>query len=587
MKYLVIVVVSAFFGFVGAWLLFKAVTSPVVVPEPTRYSAPASSSAQPLQSSPDQGARQLTFDDISRQSNVFDIQYAAWQVAASADVPTLRALIERSLEQDDPLLRENVTSILLERYVQLDPPGAMAFVTNESRFDQDAMQGHVLTSWVRYDPGAAIDYFRNLTSPQTRTAIGVRLLEDPVVIASGLVGEVELAIGPNVEQIKEQLRLRRADPQSLFESALAMEGRERMNRLSYAITRWAREDPEAALIRAQALADATDREFAVQRALHEYAQRDPSGAWEYLQLNMPDNSRLQHQILTVMAQRDINEALPLVENLISQTGSTDLLTAIIGPWVQRDPVRAIRYIETLAADNKLRLYQTAAFSYVNANPEEGLEWVLGLGSEYNQVKQALVQNLNGSNVGVAERALATVSDGSTRSSLISGIALHKARSDPDEALRWLDAYRRDPAFATAYQSVISNIARRDPERAAGLVEAIVDSEAAAGAVTMIAQSWYRRDADRALTWLSSLPNSGSKHQAISSIAGSVAHGNVQAAITLIEDLPESFQQNARYNIAQVWSRNEPDRIDEIISTLELRPEFAETFRTSGTRAYRP
>ena len=107
MRYLVIVIISAFVGFVGAWLLFDATVSEsstlTRVAPVTGQPAPPVVIYKPVNN-------QVTFDDIGNEPHVFNQLMMAWQLAAQSDVSQIESLIEVCLQMEDPLFSNNITS---------------------------------------------------------------------------------------------------------------------------------------------------------------------------------------------------------------------------------------------------------------------------------------------------------------------------------------------------------------------------------------------------------------------------------------------------------------------------------------------
>ncbi|XOV88965.1 MAG: hypothetical protein ACFHX7_03540 [Pseudomonadota bacterium] len=577
MKYGALVITSSFLGFVGAWWLFQS-----TLPEPVRVvMAPGSppraaiSTTIPAPATP--GALP-TFADIQAADTVFDQLYMAWQLAAASDLPALRAALAQTLTSRDPLYRLNIAAILLERYVALDPAGAMAFVTADYRFDQAQMQGHVLTSWVRYDPDAAIAYFTGITDPRLRVSIGARLLEDPTLASSGRLSEVEAALGPFAAELKRQLAMQQADPVSLFDSALTLTGAERNRQLGFAVQKWTEQDPEAALSRILTLGGTETRNM-LTLAINTYAQADPEAALTWLQLNQPGETNLQVQVITTLAQRDVQRALQLAEDLTRVTGNNGVVSSVVSVWSSQDPEQALRYVDSLPKDQRFALYQNIAYNYLQKQPAEGMSWLLALGPEYNRIKQGALRVVSAANADIAERSLPRISDNQIRAQLLQGLARYKAGSDPESALDWLENYSGEAGYLPAYQNVIAMLASADPDRAATLVRGVAAEDNMGGVISSVANAWYQRSPDDAISWITSLPSSGSRNQAISSLTAMLVHRDLDRAINLMDELPSGEErENARRTIAVNWARRSPDQVETIIRRLDLPAPMAAQLR---------
>lgn len=591
MKYLVVGVAGIFGGFVIAWWLFTSTAPGIQTPTGmTDRPAPAITTSPDERDGADDHRKarpgRWRFDDIAAQSTVFDQLYVAWQLAADADIPALEDMIRRCRKTDDPLYTNSIASVFVERYVEIDPRAAIAFVEAEYPIANVNMRAHVLTSWVRYDPEAAIDYFGDMTDVRYRMAIASRLLADPTLASSGLLADVEEIVGvTTANRIREQRELQQTDPETLFEQAMNMTGAERQRAMSIAISRMASRDPEAALARIEALSNLPDYQFLMQMAIHHYARQDPEAAYNYLQLHMPENTGLQSQVISMIAQRDVNRALTLARDVMRQSGDTSAMQNVISRWAQQDPRQALAYVETLDLDQQQRMLHQVAFAYMQQHPDEAFEWILGMGREHGNLRTSLLRNVNNWNAVAAERWLPRVTDPTARAALIAGIATYKAEADPEAAVDWLSRYREDErAYTDAYRQVLSRLSHRNPRRAATLADAIVDQDGVAPVVANIATNWYSQDPDAALDWIASLRNTDVRNQAVSQISGRVANRDPEAAVELLDALPPgSHRDNAARAIAYAWSVREPDRIDEIVSTLNLPASMAEQLQQNLDR----
>ncbi|HKI74599.1 MAG TPA: hypothetical protein VJ998_08145, partial [Pseudomonadales bacterium] len=233
MKYVVLAVVCAFGGFVAAWISFEHMIS-----DGGTHSSP---SLITITSSPEQPPRPAyrsattpTFEDIEQSNSVFEQQYMAWQLASATDIPGLRSLIDKCMGKSDPLYNRNIAAIFLERYIALDPQGAMGFVSGNATMDPLYFIGDVITSWVRYDPRKAVDALKAIANRSIRMRVAAMLLADPEFAQSALADEVKAELGPMGERLLQQIKSRNADPQDLFRQAMLVQGPERRFKLATA-----------------------------------------------------------------------------------------------------------------------------------------------------------------------------------------------------------------------------------------------------------------------------------------------------------------------------------------------------------------
>ena len=577
MKYVILAIVCAFGGFVASWWMFKAITlddssapgQPLVTTQSPRIpvSSPANTGNQPV-----------TFEDIRKSRNVFDQIYMAWQLAASSNEPQIIDLIRKCLDDNDPLYNDSLVSVFLERYTELDPRGAIDFVTHEQRLDQAVYQGNVITSWLRYDPKAAVDYFLGITNQLIKARVGARLLADPALADAGLTDQVRDALGPEADRIMKLVAQQRLDPADQYRQALLLSGQDRRSQLIQAVSRWASRDPVDALSQIVNLSDPDERKLLVSIAVNRYADQNPEAALNWIQANRPGDTRLQQAVLVQLARQDINKALPLAEDFVRRTGQTGALGGIVSIWARRNPDQAISYVDGLNIQDKSSLYRTIAFTYMQNHPVSALNWVVSLGSQYTSLKTSVLSQIGSENESAAETALGNSSDPATRSALISGIANYKSATDPKAALDWLNNYSGDKGYLSAYSNVLSSYARQDPAQAAQLLDTSLSGPRISYVAGRIAGDWYDRDPDAATNWATSLPPSDARNGATLQLAMSISRKDPERALSLTTNLPDTQRQQAVREIGYSWVSRHPEQVEAIISKLNTTPDVANQLR---------
>lgn len=583
MKYVALAVAAAFSGFVGAWLLLQ--DSLTVSSETTPRATPSiwSSSDEGVGSAARNATLRLAFEDIGSAGTVFDQLYTAWRLAAqTADTATLEQYASRAIASRDPLFSRNIVAIIMERYTAMDPRAAMAFIEREPRLDQISMKVHVLTSWVRHDPEAAIDYMRNTRNRQVLVQSSTLLLQDPVLAATGLHQEVIELIGEErAAQIQEHIDSQRGDPAEMFATATLLRGSERRNRMQTAVSRWMQFDPEAALAAIGSLDVDYERDRMMDMAISLYAQQDPRSAYEYVQLNLPSRHELLVRPIGELASRDIQAALRLAESYEQAHDDTVALSLVLERWTRDDPARALEYTAALPERERRELMPRLAHTYLQQHPAQAMRWLLTLGREFTNVKQSALQIRSNEALQAGEELLPGVTDPAIRRKLIAQISSFKAMQDPESAITWLNAYADEPAYNRALPPIIGKIARHDPARAAEIVDSRINGEDAFGLIHSVAQNWLQQSPAQATRWLASLPNSNDRNNAIMSLSRLAARqSSLESAVDLVELLPEEygFRQNGANQVALSYADYSPERLDEAMRALGITGEAAQQLR---------
>ncbi len=523
---------------------------------------------------------ELSYEGIERQATIFDQLKYAHDLADKASIGELETYINDAARRRDPLYAYNLVSVFLEKYTALDPHGAIAFVDSNPNLADQQFITHVVTSWVRTDPEAAIDYFKSVTDLHLRNALGGRLLSDPTLEASGFNEEILAALGSNAREMAGMISTQQLPPAMAFEQALQLEPRARQSAMHTALIRWLREDPEQVVNRIQQHPNLDERTRMFQGILNEYINIDEDAAYAFAQQHLTGNARTEQHMLMVLGQRNPVRTLPLVEDFIARTGNVNPLNSMVSTWVQQDPQAAISYIDTLGESQRANLYQSVAYSYVNSHPEQGFRWLLSQRDEFPQiVRNTIGRGINHGTVAIAERTVSQVADPQLRTQLITGIGNYKATQDPESALTWLEQYRSDAAYPTAVQNVISSMSHQNPRAAAAALEQRLDNQYAAPLAGQIVASWYRANPRDALDWANNIKSVEVRANALSNVVMMIAQQDSDEALRIVRSLPEGqHRDNAKRNVAFSLISTRPDEVEEIISELDLSPNDARHMR---------
>ncbi|MDG1441353.1 MAG: hypothetical protein P8R02_01565 [Pseudomonadales bacterium] len=567
------------FGIVLGWWFNNTftVTSPATENISLRvFSGKDGSLTQVLHPSIDMGLSEqadsvrFTFDDINQQETVFAQLLVTYEVAASANQSTLEAYLNTAIASRDPLFNYNVASILIERYTSIDPQAALAFITNDARFGRLAFVAHILTSWIRQDPEAALDYFASITDQQLRNQVGLRLLQDPLVISAGWEAEIAAILGPSANNIVEMARLDRLDPEFAFEDALNGYSSTRMLNLRSTTIRWVRHDATRALERLLMINNINEKQQLLYIALAEYAKTSASAALAFVQQYQPDNRDLEQQMLLAMATQDFQASLPLLTEYEQRTGRS-IVPLMISQWASQDPESAVAYSETLPEEQKREAYNYLIGPYFASEPDKAAAWVLALGTEYEALQENAMDLL--AQHPQAETYITQLTSPALKQQLVKNISAAKAELNPEEALRWIGQYDNEPFYSTSVQHIFNRWAHRDPADAAdALGDLDIDYNAgyADAIVSNIGNRWMNSSPRDAIDWLVSLPDGNAKQTAIASLVTRVGRDEADVAFSLISEiLDDTRKQEASLNLAIRWAYKNPNDMEQIIIDLGL------------------
>ncbi|MFT4799498.1 MAG: thioredoxin-like negative regulator of GroEL [Candidatus Azotimanducaceae bacterium] len=590
MKYVILIVVFSAAGFFTGYLFTRSDINVPLNPDTSVQNTQATSKTRSAEATlatgvDGQATNLVTYQDVDAEPSIFTKLKLAHLLADQAVVEDLKAYILQAAKSRDPLYSYNLVSIFLEKFTSVNPLEAIKFIEASSTISNNQFISHVVTSWVREDPEAAIGYFNTLTNMQLKNEIAGRLFRDPTLADSGLLAELEKSLGQSAGAMRGVMQINQLPPPQALEEALLMNHQRRMSAIQMALVRWLREDPEAAIARIQSHSNTDERHQMLQSILHEYVNIDEDAAFAFARENLSDNVQLEQQMLSMLGQRDPKRTLPMIEDFISRTGNANPLNSLIATWVQQSPAEALAYIDTMDEQRRGTLYQSAAFSYVNSHPQDAFDWLLRQSDRYPQmVENTIASSINHNTIAVAERMIAGIENPSIRTRLITGIGNYKASQNPEAALTWLEDFQRDPAYPTAVQNVISSMSHQNPKGAAEAIEARITEDYAAPLVGQVAANWYRGNPKEAMSWLRGLPEGDAKNRAFSSIVSNVAHQDLDAALQILNAIPEGPRKSeAKRNIAYARLARSPDDIDDIIEELNMQGQDATQLRAIATQ----
>ncbi|MBD3649178.1 MAG: hypothetical protein HUJ31_17400, partial [Pseudomonadales bacterium] len=305
-------------------------------------------------------------------------------------------------------------------------------------------------------------------------------------------------LGPSSSAIANNLRIRRLPPDEAFEQALELSSRERASSLMQTVSRWVHADPEAAVDRIMSLPNQQERDMLLRTALSQLARTDPDQALQLQALYEPNNQDLERTILAGFAMADPVRALVRVEQYTSRTGDLNPLSNLLGAWVQVDPPAALAYAATLPRDYDWTVHQVMASRYAAAYPEEAMDWALSLPDDMTGIKRIAINTITQRSPALAERVVDRVTDPGLRQQLIQQVASHKARQDLQAAVDWVNrtTSANSELRFNALASAAMGASGTKPEEAAALVNRLPAGSIRNNAANVVARAWSREQPER-------------------------------------------------------------------------------------------
>lgn len=301
-------------------------------------------------------------------------------------------------------------------------------------------------------------------------------------------------------------------------SATVTDSQQRAMFQSLLLSRWAEEDPKAALAYAEKLStDGGPMESqALMSVVSTWAKREPEAAWDwYLKRRDSDEAPLGPNgfdsslmaIFGATAATNLDSALAKLALLDDDSSRNMALMGIALSSVDAEKRKAVlARSESLDPDTKLTLRQQVVSQWAYADPGEVMEWLRAQPAEdRSSVTDRVSYALMGNN---PEKAAAFLMEDATEDNLgrrYSAIVSAWANRDPIAAGEWLNRQPKSAAQDQARMNFANHVIRIDPAAAMEWAKSIEGEGMRQNSVQNVYQQWRRRDADAAE---SALVNSG-------------------------------------------------------------------------------
>lgn len=470
-----------------------------------------------------------------------------------------------------------LTKILIARYVEVNPEGALEFL--HSRL-MPGTRDYTNLLFVLYreialrDAQFAWTSISRIPSLQNRELVKTWLLTKGVINSPELLAELKSGLTTQERRRLTYLEMSGQPPEELFRAALEMKnGQERSQTISMAISRWAEQDPEEAFNAAETLTDENLKYSLFQMIFHNWAAKDIDSA--LLAAESLDDPRklFLGTVLGVMARADPMAALQVAERHEAQGQDNRLLRQVVSGWASTDPAAAAAYVESLDGFRRSDLLQTVAMAYLNQSPEAAFDWVVKLGANDSPMWNMIGQQFVSQYPDAAKQKIDDLPIGPIRDSLISMYVGVKAQSSPQDMLSWISQFEDEDIYQNVHGQVISGWMNRDPEGAAEYVQSLQDSPFKQQKILELIGRWSYMDTDRAIKALQELDSGIMKDQGLNMIAMSVARQSWDQAMDYVDDISdENMQKDARINVIMSVSQIDRERAMQLLSDYGLEDD---------------
>ena len=296
---------------------------------------------------------------------------------------------------------------------------------------------------------------------------------------------------------------RSADDKQIFGSAIVME--------------LAKTDPMEAL----AWARENDKgHFALfeMSVLGQIAETDPQLALAEA-LNTPNVQMLSSVVSSVVqhiARNNPADAVAYLDQIQDRQQKLEVSRQLASTWLNQDPDAAIDWILSQDKETAEQMIQLASYRLVGSNIDAAIRLLPKIDGPNQQImRQQIAQRLAlGGSAGEAQSFIRQF-DGQPgydqlQASVISGVA----QTDALAAKQLADQLADGNARNTAYVQVVAQHARSNPDEAARWLHGITDEGMRGAAAGQLALQWHATDPVAAERWVSGLPAGSVRDDAI-------------------------------------------------------------------------
>jgi hypothetical protein len=271
-------------------------------------------------------------------------------------------------------------------------------------------------------------------------------------------------------------------------------------------------DPQAAMAQAQQLKG--DRQAqAVSAVLAVWGEKDPQGAWGWVESTHPENIYQFDQLLEVFGRNDPETAARYATSLASshpELTQEVYLSALMGITHAGGYDTARQMVETanISAEDRASLMNYVAGAWAAYEPQAAMQWVM---SQPSELQSSALVGLGESWSSVDPQAAANFAsklNGPQRQLLLQQSISKWLMEDPNAASNWLSAAENHQDYDQAVHTLatLPNLVRDNSQTALSWSERIYDGNLRVSAVQQILAEMKIKDPTGAASYARSAPN---------------------------------------------------------------------------------
>lgn len=482
----------------------------------------------------------------------------------------VRHLLQVSEEIQPTELRDEVQSVLIQKYSLVDPEDALSQVANLDEYRRHRLISVVFEVWSSTDLDRAVDFAHTLDSMSRRAAvIGIAnskrsLSRDRFISIAMRLGHEQIA-HDQIAQSKIDVPI--DSPESEWNSFL---------------THYGSSVGSMSEIQHQLLV----------HILNSWVQIEGSGVVPMAMASMDDyESRIStlDKLVPKLAESHPYHARSIVTRMLEV--DRGMVMESIGNWATSDPQGTLEFTFTLEdEETRNRMQQVAIEYWSQSNPMDLLDSLAMIPIDLKEWSQQIaIYALANSFPAQAAKEISDMRDGPQKDSALLIIVRNWFESDPSAVTEWA---KTDPKLSILVENLVysqvMDIARTDPETALNMaLQHEVDDETGIGYEASVIRQVASYDVDKAISLLRFARNEQTQGEAYSRIGQVlIQNDEPERAIQLVEEVSPEVQSQYYRWISVFWIRKNSIEVFEAIDNLpsgEIRALYADLLLLENSR----
>lgn len=379
----------------------------------------------------------------------------------------------------DPDTRNQATANLVSSWANSDPEAAWNWALKQpvSDHNYNDLRVRLLNVWANQDPQAALGKALSLESRQLQNSVLPNIVRQwaqkdvDAALSWVLSLQDSTLLASSMQQI---VYSNSVDPGPLFDILVRdmPAGGTFENSVSNVMSRWAREDPEAAAVALSSLPMGDAFRNGAGAIVREWSKKNPAEAFQWV-LSLPEGAARNNTLNTFLnssVRNDSDQARQFFSAL-NPNEQKKYAATIVSGLASKNIDEAIDFSFTIAdTDQRARAFKNIASTWARKDPQAAGEWAMGLNP-------------------------------SERSSVVSGVVQSWARVNVEAAAAWLASKPASPDLDAATAQLSRELVGVDPVAAMEWAQTITDENQRKSALYRNAERWKRNDPQTARSWI--------------------------------------------------------------------------------------